>query len=104
MVNNRGEVEMALKKKQIKLLADQILENDTDSDDAADFCSDIRSIMYGFEDDEGIELEDADKKAVFERCMKTFTDPEYNAAYPIGFIRGLMYACEIKEPVTITLS
>ena len=96
---------MALKKKQIKELAQLILEDDTDSDDTLEYNEAFRSIIYGYEEDElnDKSLTDEDRKAVFAKCMKTFADPEMNAVYSLGFIRGLKDALEITEPVIITL-
>lgn len=97
-----------LNEDQVEDLATLILEDDTDSDDVIDYSQAVRSIVYGFEEEfyeqgdmQGIDSED--RKAVFAKCMETINNPDYNAVYPLGFIRGLKDALEITDPVTITL-
>lgn len=95
---------MALSKKRIKDLAEQILEDSTDSDDATEFCDSFRSIIYSFEEDHNEDLTMEDRAALFAECMKTFNNPEENAVYPIGFIRGLAWVCEVPGPITLTIT
>ena len=94
---------MALTKKQLDILTQILLEDDTDSDDVLEYNEAFRGIIYNYEDDHDVALDPDDRKALFANCMKTFTDPELGAAYPLGFVRGMKYALEIIETFTITI-
>ena len=93
---------------QVEDLATCILEDDTVRNEVIDYNHAVRDIVEAFEEEfyaegdmQGIDSED--RKAVFAKCMETFNNPDYNAVYHLGFIRGLKDALEITDPVTITL-
>jgi hypothetical protein len=98
-----GENAMALNKKQLDTLTQILLEDDTDSDDVLEYNDAFRGIIYNFEDELDLTLDADDRKALFANCMKTFTDRELSAAFPLGFVRGLKDALEITETFTITI-
>jgi len=94
---------MALTKKQLDILTQILLEDDTDSDDVLEYYNALSGIVEDFEENHDLTIDTDDRKALFTNCMKTFTDPELGAAYPLGFVRGMKDALEITETFTITI-